>query len=30
LCSDRNLSLWWSSSEVRSTVKDFANKYIGL
>jgi hypothetical protein len=30
LSSDRNLSLWWSSSEVRSTVKDFRNKYIGL
>ena len=30
LCSDRNLSLWWSSSEVQSTVKDFRNKYIGL
>ena len=30
LCSDRNLSSWWSSIEVRSTVKDFTNKYIGL
>ena len=30
LCSDRNLSLWWSSIEVRSTIKDFTNKYIGL
>jgi len=30
LCNDRNRSLWWSSSEVRSTAKEFAYKYIGV